>query len=863
MKNTCKRTLALALAVVMLLSVSVIGVSAEETEVALNGGVMTDTVAIYEFWQEAYNGGYMYHGTRDNAYADIDAAYNAGDMNWTRYSESAGYSVFNAREQHEITMGEGIASRAFYGFLLKNPGVGTYDLSLEYAVTNAGSKEVKAFLISQEDLDAAGIEWKYAINNDGNLNTADYGVIDVGTFTCYNAELSDSDYEEKTLNASVTLDSDTVYHLVFSANDLNDDNKSGGEKVYINKLTLEKTSAETGSAVDYDFFQGNNGTTISANLEALNAAWVAETLNWKLEAVFNTSYYGTRGWFYDKGNGVTVMEQQMSANGYIALRIKAPGTGVYNATVNYGTRDRGATAGEIYIWEATQDAYTTTEIDALIKTNQTLSPVATGLNFCNSSYTVGNTAEFSYEFTSNKEYVIAFKATAVSSIVAGHYSILLHSLALTPVAPAVAEIKSPEGAEINFTGYANSSTLYSNKAAMDAAYAAGAAWNFEMCENPAYYFEGGRSYFKDAVAGVEQWMGTAGFLALRIKSPVSGEYDVTLSHGTSTRGATGGEFHLIPAPNAAYTDAEIEELMANSTAVATTNFTGGTITNNNLVYGDVKTLESFRYTFTAGQEYLLIAKVTEGTALSTAAGGTANYGYLYMSGIELTPVVSYKSAGKYDTLRAAIKAAEEANEGATVTMLADAELVNLGVTCNIDLNGKTLTVYGDMTTVATVSDSSKGNTGILKVIGDMILAGDQAQLPLYDAVAGGYGLYSFAWGKNNQSEAVANNANARKFWFQLSFDNAKAYALIASGTSGLSIGIDMKWGDGEDDCASCVFVDKTDKTAAAFAAGWGAFMQTAENPWLYVTVQNAVEGMTVTPVIEANGAQVACASIAY
>ena len=54
MKNTCKRALALVLAIVMLLSVSVIGVSAEETEVALNGGVMTDTVAVYEFWQEKY-----------------------------------------------------------------------------------------------------------------------------------------------------------------------------------------------------------------------------------------------------------------------------------------------------------------------------------------------------------------------------------------------------------------------------------------------------------------------------------------------------------------------------------------------------------------------------------------------------------------------------------------------------------------------------------------------------------------------------------------------------------------------------------------------------------------------------------------
>ena len=666
MKNTCKRTLALALAVVMLLSVSVIGVSAEETEVALNGGVMTDTVAIYEFWQEAYNGGYMYHGTRDNAYADIDAAYNAGDMNWTRYSESAGYSVFNAREQHEITMGEGIASRAFYGFLLKNPGVGTYDLSLEYAVTNAGSKEVKVFLISQEDVDAAvaaGSAWKYTINNDGNLNTKDYGVIDVGTFTCYNAELSNSEYEVKTLTTSVTLDSNTVYHLVFSANNLDDSTNSGGEKVYVKKLALEKTSAETGSAVDYNFFQGKNGTTISANLETLNTAWVAETLNWKFENAYNASYYGIRSWFYTKAAG---LEQQMCKNGWLAIRIAAPGTGNYDVTVNYSARDRGASSGEMYIWEATETEYAEADITALVgaATAGTLSAAVTGLDWCatgSSEYETGRSAVFNYNFTEGKDYILAFKALATSTV---------------------------EGK----TGYAN----------------------------------------------------------------------ILLSS-------------LYAAPKA----------------------------NNAATIGE------------------------EG----------------------------------YPTVKAALNAAE-AEE--TVKLLVDCAIADLkNPLCNIDLNGKTLTVYGDMTTVATVSDSSEGNTGILKVTGTMNLAGDQAQLPLYDAAAGGYGLYSFAWGKNNQSEAVANNANARKFWFQLFFDNAKAYALIASGTSGLSIGIDMKWGEGEDDCASCVFVDKTDKTAATFAAGWGAFMQTAENPWLYVTVQNAVEGMTVTPVIEANGAQVACASIAY
>lgn len=905
MKNTFKRTLALALAIVMLLSVSVIGVSAEETEVALNGGVMTDTVAIYEFWQEKYasDSNFLVNFGATDMTNTLKDHYDNGELNWriawnTVATDSCtGKSLFSAgRPYHYVQIGKSTGN-SFYGLYLKNPGAGTYDVTLNYSVTNdiQAASEMKAYLFPAtfvENSVAGGAQWKYVISgNDDNAEngTDTNGIIYLGSYSCYDANVSQ--YEERSLvKNGVELSSEQEYILVLAAVSTN--GTASTLKHYTNKLALEKTSANVAAETkSYGFYLSDYaGATLAAQAATIKSRYEStgsDHLSWRYETATNEYQMNRNNKFnnnlkkpYETLRLSHYAPSSTVPYSYVALRIESPGTGEYQVALTHGQQTDGG-QGEVYLLPASEVEalveadgtydYDTlaTEIAAGLAENRATTaapngpvraaiesllpntaPVIDNVNYYNTADTAKVvTNGTKYTFNANEEYIVIFTVKAVSYM-------YLNSLDLTPVAPAVAVIESPESAEINFTGYANGSTLYSNKAAMDAAYAAGAAWNFEMCENPTYYFEGGRSYFKDAVAGIEQWMGTAGFLAVRIKSPVSGEYDVTLSHGTSTRGATGGEFYLVPAPNAAYTDTEVKDLMANSTAVASTNFTGGTVTNNNLVYGDVKTLDSFRYTFTAGQEYLLIAKVTEGTTLSTAAGGTANYGYLYMSGIELTPTVSYKSAGEYDTLRAAIKAAEEANEGATVTMLADAELVNLGVTCNIDLNGNDLTVYGDMTSVATVSDSKDGE-GVLTVTGEMILAGTQAQLPLYDAAVNGCRLYSVTWGDNNQSEAAVNNA--KKYWFQLYFDNTAAYDLIATGTSGLSIGVVLDW---DTDSKAFDFVDKTEHTAAAFAAGWGEFMKTAKTPWIWVNVLNVVEGVTVTPVIEANGAQIACAPIA-
>lgn len=730
MKNTCKRALALALAVVMLLSVSVIGVSAEVTEVALNGGVMTDTVAVYEFWQEKYasDSNFLVNFGATDMTNTLKGHYDNEELNWriawnTVATDSCtGKSLFSGgRPYHYVQIGKSSGNN-FYGLYLKSPGAGTYDVTLNYSVTNdiQAASEMKAYLFPAAFVDdsvAGGAQWKYVISGNDNKaedGTDTNGIIYLGSYSCYDANVPQ--YEERSLvKSGVVLDDGEEYILVLAAVSTN--GTSSTLKHYTNSLTLEKTSADeveqTNKTVGFytnaygDNAQlGLNATQIKADYEDPAKAW-----DWRLETASNLYQFRSGG--NNKFNTSLKNPKQTirllqtastaSVNSFFALRVKSPGTGNFKVSLIHGANTDGVDDLGVYVIPA--------------------------------SVVEGAVADAGYTYST------------LATDIAANFSL---------------------NGNINAEPFA----------------------------------------------------------------PVNNAINAVLKN-----------------PESAYSQAVVPHVSCDAVTHTTASYTG-----NNLV------TEGGIISCTAEEEYIVVFKVEVGGA--GAAGNT----YLYLTGLKFEQQAVANNAATigetgYPTVKAALNAAEE---GETVKLLADCAIADLkNPLCNIDLNGKTLTVYGDMTTVAAVSDSSEGNTGILKVTGKMNLAGDQAQLPLYDAAAGGYGLYSFAWGEDNQSEAVANNANARKFWFQLFFDNAKAYALIASGTSGLSIGIDMKWGEGEDDCASCVFVDKTDKTAAAFAAGWGAFMQTAENPWLYVTVQNAVEGMTVTPVIEANGAQVACASIAY
>ncbi len=738
MKNTFKRTLALALAVVMLLSVSVIGVSAVNEDVSIVKDVMEDTVAVYRFHQERYEGDYMVNTNTKPAEAAVVGStvaehYAENEMNWKLYDGAHGYSYFNTRDLLEITVGEGAeyGHSNYHMLVVRAPAAGTYDFTLNYGVTNdSAAAGVKVYMFPESVLTAftaSGTNWKYLVTNN---SAGGNGVDLLGGFNCKDATLANDQYRVETFKTTYTFNGEQTYYLVCAATDDNKDTNIGSNKIYLSHLALEKTSADLKEAnvKEYNFNKKPDGTKYSGN-------WYNNS-----ETIYQN--YESSGWRYEAASALYQMNNSntfsstadsmrffSSANNWYALRIKAPAAGTYTVKLDYGQTSSKAGVGDVYMFPASV-------LDATL-----------------------SLAELDKE------------QAAVAALLANGK--------LT-------------GNDLTLTGSAAANKL-------------------------------GQLQGADMFSTIAR----------------------TSADNTDEKGGNGINNYLETKINAQLTAPTCTTLFTGIQYFASANAAASETSKSNVTIP------------AAGQpgysgEYILVFKLTAGQDL-------------YNSKLTFTEVVDSSVAKigeeKYDSVKAALNAATEAD---TVTLLADCAVADLGATCNIDLNGHNLTVYGDMTSVGVVSDS-KNSTGVLKVTGDMkLLSSEQTQLPLYNEDAAGYGLYAYTWGENNQSEAVKNDDTAKKFWFQFSFTNDEAYELIASGTSGLEIGVVLNYTfDGEP--AEKTFVFAEEDGAEAYAAKWARWIISDQptNPWFFVTVRNAVEGMSVTPYIAVGDTVVSCAAINY
>lgn len=219
----------------------------------------------------------------------------------------------------------------------------------------------------------------------------------------------------------------------------------------------------------------------------------------------------------------------------------------------------------------------------------------------------------------------------------------------------------------------------------------------------------------------------------------------------------------------------------------------------------------------------------------------------------------------YTTLTAALDAAEP---GETVKLQQDALLNEVvipeGVT--LDLNGHTLT-----TAVVGPMGKLVGN-GVLKTYASTNVNAElmaENTLPLYDASVNGYKLFKYSY-LNAQTEEVGNDTV--KFWYQLLFEDAAAYDLIETGTSGFTMGVDLT---ADDVYAPCTFknsrqtgeeiVNDANAWAAAYATFAKATLAKDKTPWLYVNVTNAAmaDAISVAPVITTGNADYKLAAINY
>ena len=216
---------------------------------------------------------------------------------------------------------------------------------------------------------------------------------------------------------------------------------------------------------------------------------------------------------------------------------------------------------------------------------------------------------------------------------------------------------------------------------------------------------------------------------------------------------------------------------------------------------------------------------------------------------------AYVGTTPYATVAAAAAAAQADD---TIKLAVDFKgNIDLRPGVSLDLNGNDWTVTDLATYTASQAVIDSVGTGNL-IAKNIDLFGSNANvLPLATA-ANTYTLADYdlvaenTTGTTNNIEQSPANAEATRFWFKLTLDDAAAYDLIAGGNSGLTIGVDLDWGAAE---GLSVTFDDGDG-AEAFAADWAAAAKNNSNIWLYVDITgiDALENdLTVKPILNING----------
>ncbi len=345
---------------------------------------------------------------------------------------------------------------------------------------------------------------------------------------------------------------------------------------------------------------------------------------------------------------------------------------------------------------------------------------------------------------------------------------------------------------------------------------------------------------------------THAYEAYKLRSPGTGTYNISFKTNVPAAGKT-----------TAWSDvyiAEYTEGMDPLSVVTEENFVGAHTPKHsaNSATGATQTAVG-EFTFAADKEYILVHKADgEKYGWPTNSADTANDRHytanFYMIGFvieaqEEAPTFvpkAYIGTTPYATVTAAAAAAQS---GDTVKLAVDfLGNIDLPAGVSLDLAGHTWTVSNATTTNALeyITDSVGGGklaTNNIELYGD-----NNGKLPLLDNGAYTMADYDLTVDANDYEE----KGEATRFWFKLSLDDAAAYDLIASGNSGLTIGVELDWGAAE---GLDVTFDNGNG-AEAFAAEWAAAAKNNANIWLYVDI-TGIDGLTndltVKPVLNVNG----------
>ncbi len=216
------------------------------------------------------------------------------------------------------------------------------------------------------------------------------------------------------------------------------------------------------------------------------------------------------------------------------------------------------------------------------------------------------------------------------------------------------------------------------------------------------------------------------------------------------------------------------------------------------------------------------------------------------------------------------------SDSKTVTLIDNATEDEVLLTGGVilDLGGHTLQAEAFRANLSGVAegyvvDSGEDNMGLLMTQqGEDLFLSTNPDLPMYDAVAGGYRLFDYTLELHSSTETV--DEGKQKFWFKFHFRNSDnagaaldqdAYELVKAGGSDLEISARLTW---KDTALPQVYFG-IDGDTDAFSAAWAT--GATESRWFYLTVSGLDDitsgKLTVEPVLTAGNVEVTGGVITY
>ncbi len=392
------------------------------------------------------------------------------------------------------------------------------------------------------------------------------------------------------------------------------------------------TGETAATPVVYDFSSVTqiHATSLSdTSNSVLDGLYASGDLNWKYIGRYNQTATmiggGSRAW-----DGIRYANK--NGNGWFAVKIQSPGDGMHTVTVNYQSYKSYGAVSKLYILPGD-----TTDIAAALA-----NATALGNFDCNTtgdSYVdCAVTMDVGYEFAAGKEYIVVFYGINNRTDQNSTYA-CVKNLTVTPGAPVVELPDDLDQKVYDFdlgatdlkvggASFATKNLSHANvNAAVDQYYRKGELdWKFvggptganlmlgfgDPSEQSSYLWNGLRMYAKDKHDY---------YVAMKIQSPGTGEYQVTVDYMVHKYGAKKGSIYVLPGDTT-----DIAGALAKAQAIGSLNYDNGAASGTSAAEPGRDTLDNF-VKMEAGQEYLLVFQAEK--------IGRSN-SYMYISKLTMT-----------------------------------------------------------------------------------------------------------------------------------------------------------------------------------------------------------------------------------